>query len=133
MIKWNFKKHAAIAVIAIFSVGMLSACSNANEPQELAGEYSYQSDTFNFTADVADSVINIYLIMDENKALYWTGTLKDTALVGDVIVSDADVDALALSLFGSLDETKEFTVGNGTLIYDFSIMAIDSTITLDKE
>jgi len=133
MIKWKFKKQAAIVVIAIFSVGMLSGCSNSNEPQELTGEYFYQSETFNFEADVTDSVINIYLIMNENRALYWTGTFEDTALVDEVLVSDADIDELALSLFGSLSETKEFTIGDGTLIYDFSIMAIDSTITLNRE
>lgn len=101
----------------------------------LTGDWGYSSDTFSFEAEVAADEITIYILLDEgtSKGLYWTGTFLEEVKDGDTILSKADVDALASSLYGSGDEEKKFTFTDGKLVYEFSIMGTTTTVQLEKK
>ena len=103
--------------------------------KDLTGDWGYSSDTFSFEAEVDNGEITIYILLDEgtSKGLYWTGTFLDKAEDGETIVSQADVDALASSLYGSGDEEKKFEFRDGKLGYQFTIMGVTTDVQLEKK
>jgi len=84
------------------------------------------------SATVTNGVLSIMWVDDSMRGLYWEGTVPATVMAGDIFVSEADVEALRVSIVGSLDETKEFTYADNRLSYDLSIMGVTQTLYLEK-
>ncbi len=101
-------------------------------PTDLAGEWSATSNTSTFDALVTNDEIEIYLTVDESSGLYWSGTFEESAVNSQVIVSEAGVEALQSSLFGSLSETKAFTFTDGEIAFEFIILGVTTDVQLKR-
>jgi len=130
-------KKYVLVLLALIIV-LLSGCAavpatSAPEPVSLSGDWSYDSEGFSFSGEVVGDEITLNLIAQDSTGLYWTGTFASEATDGEVITSDADTDALAVSLFGSSDPTKDFTFKDGKLTFEFTIMGTTSTVALSQK
>lgn len=94
---------------------------------DLRGTWVYKiSNGSTFTADISDKTIKIYMNgKTGTSVLYWQGTFESYKPVGSVISSTVADDADILSKSTS----KNFTVGQTTLSFDFTAMG--QTIKVD--
>lgn len=123
------KLFAAIAVLALaISVSSCSS-SNASESMSFAGTWTNADDTM--SATISDSNIEIFLVGQDAKVLYWKGTFPKLA-TGDDIVSEADREALDASIAGSQDSTKDFHYEDGKLSFSMSMMGVTKTVELER-
>jgi hypothetical protein len=81
---------------------------------------------------VTNDAIVAYLTLDESRGLYWSGTFEESAVNGQDIVSDADVEALEASLFGSQSEAKTFIFTNGEIVFEFTIVGVTTDVKLQR-
>lgn len=126
---------ALIFVPALFLLGGCIPLDSGLAATDLSGTWVAELDNgVGFQADVTATDISVSLTMDESSALYWKGTFAgEDVTEGQKITSDADVEALSKSLFGSQDETKVFTYKDGQLTFPFSIMGVSQTVKLVKQ
>lgn len=87
-----------------------------------------------FSAVIKEDVITISIVDKDTSSLYWQGTWDAAAKAKDgvKVVSNADVDALSMSMLGSQDKTKEFTYSDDELTFSMSMMGTTRTIRLTK-
>lgn len=105
----------------------------AVETVNLDGTWKGGDPGFEFEAKIEGGTISMQIKMeDETKALYWQGTFVSDAEPGQVIVSDADTEALSKSLLGSQEATKEFTFEDDSISFDFGMMGVTKTVHLKK-
>jgi hypothetical protein len=102
-------------------------------PTSLVGDWAATGDDFEFEGTIEDGSIELYLLLEDgSKGLYWVGTFPNEALAGDKIASEADVDALSTSLFGSTDTEKEFTFTGEALEFEFGILGTVNDVVLTQ-
>jgi hypothetical protein len=130
----NLKYFLALLLVpfALILTGCSTPTPSSTEPTSLSGDWAYSSDSTKFTGTVSGDDIEIYLTLDDSTGLYWSGTFQDEAVNGEKISSDADVAALETSLFGSLDEKKDFVFKDGALVFEFTILGVTQDIQLKK-
>lgn len=133
---------AAVIVLAVSLIIIFTSTSDSRTPSsstaypsadccvpstDLRGVWTYKiSNGSTFTADVSDKVIKIYMAgKSGTSVLYWQGTFESYKPVGSVINSTVADDAEILSKSTS----KNFTVGQTTLSFDFTAMG--QTIKVD--
>jgi hypothetical protein len=97
---------------------------------DLRGTWTYKiSNGSTFTADISDKTIKIYMNSKNGTSmLYWQGTFEFYKPVGSVINSTVDDDAEMLSKSTS----KNFTVGQTTLSFDFTAMGQTVKVDLSR-
>lgn len=109
---------------------------NVEAPVTLVGDWHQVNGNpdFYMTASVGESSIQINIKTRDSTSLYWMGTFDTNQNLSDEfeIVSQADQDALSMSMFGSPDETKKFVYKDGKIIYDFGIMGTTTEVHLSK-
>ena len=127
--------------IALFSAIFIAGCqSNSNgsdapqaadttqtqeAPVSLNGTWTAEG----FVAEIGDDSITINLVGVDSSALYWKGTFPAT---GDTVVSKADVEALSMSMMGSTDTEKTFTVAGDEISFPMSMMGVDTVVRLTR-
>jgi hypothetical protein len=122
-----------IAPLALVLAGC-AATPSSTVPTELTGDWSASSSSSSSTFDavVTNDAIVVYLTLDESRGLYWSGTFEESAVNGQDIVSDADVEALEASLFGSQSEAKTFIFTNGEIVFEFTIVGVTTDVKLQR-
>lgn len=135
------RRSLLIPMVAVASISLLTACSSDDKPdipESLIGNW-YQTNSENgifATASVYPSdSIQINLKTRDGSSIYWMGSFQ----VSDkkptdsfTVVSKADPDALAMSIFGSQDSEKTFSYKDGDLSYKFTMLGTTSTVHLSK-
>ena len=82
-----------------------------------------------FDAKVDDKTIRIEMkALNGTSMLYWNGTFETYASVGAVIVSKTINDKAALSQ----SSTKNFTVGEKTLSFSFTMQGVTKVVDLSR-
>lgn len=126
-----------LALIFIPVMFMLGGCVPLEESAKVNLTGTWVADLDNglgFAADVTATDISVSLTMEDSSALYWLGTFSGTDVInGQKITSEADVEALAGSIFGSQDAEKTFTYTDGKLTFPFSIMGVSQVVKLVKQ
>lgn len=126
-----------LALIFIPMMLLLGGCVPLEDSAktDLTGHWVADLDNgLSFEADVTATDISVSLAMEDSSALYWLGTFSGTDVIdGQKITSEADVEALAGSIFGSQDAEKVFTYEDGQLTFPFSIMGVSQTVKLVKQ
>jgi len=125
----------AIAALTITLAAMLTGCGAPATPVDLAGTWtSPAGDPPQFVATVTDDQIEIQIVNDDTKGLYWKGTFPvPDGATGDVAVtSAADTEALSTSILGSGDASKTFTYAAGKLSFDFTMLGVTKTVAMSK-
>ena len=86
-----------------------------------------------FEAVITPDLIEIQMVDNttDTRGLYWLGTfpLDNT----NTILSVADTTALEMSLLGSSETQKLFTIEGDTIQFEMSMMGITQTITLNRQ
>jgi hypothetical protein len=139
------KRLSVVGAICVVLLGVFivlygfvdSGTAETKKTVSLIGEWR-QSDSgipdIYMTAKVDADSIQVNIKMKDSEGIYWLGTFDtDQDLSKPVeIVSQADQDAMKMSIFSSTDKTKVFSYENGYLSYKFSIMGITTTVHLSK-
>lgn len=110
----------------------LSACggSSSTGPSSLSG--TWKSDSPSMTAHISNNQIEIDIVSDGSSALYWKGTMPQTASDGSQFVSAGDTKAMDSALLASTLHTKKFTYKDGKLIFQWSILGTTRTVELEQ-
>jgi hypothetical protein len=139
------KRLSIVGAICVVLLGVFivlygfvdNGSAESKNPVSLIGEW-HQTDSgipdIYMTATIDADSIQINMKMKDAAGVYWLGTFNvDEDLSKPVkIVSQADADGMAMSIFSSTDKTKTFFYENGDLSYKFSIMGITTTVHLSK-
>lgn len=126
------KKTISAIFATILGVAMVTACS-ASPDADLNGYWEWQEEDILFETEVADGEIKTFLTMDDLRALYWVGSFPTFGVDGEKIESEGYSDELDGSIFGSMDETKEFTFKDGKLYFEFGIVGTSTNVELEKK
>jgi hypothetical protein len=132
-----FRKVILFPVVLIGLVLSLAACGPAGSSDETKAadkapvslNGTWKADGFDAT--VSDNSIEVNIVDDksETSSLYWKGTFP---VGSDKVVSEADTEALASSMLGSQDDTKEFTVKDDEISFKITIMGTSKVVHLKK-
>lgn len=115
-------------IIALFlGILALSGCSS-EPPTATSTAGSYESSDGKFVAEVTKDQIEINIVSEDSRSLYWSGTWAS----GETVTSKADVKKLESSLLGSTSKTKEFEVNDGEIQFEFSILGTTTDVSLEK-
>lgn len=151
------KSHRAISFLAIFAAVvvvamLLTSCGSAtpsyspspdatvtaeeapaqtNDADVLAGVWISEGDV-PFEATVKDGTIVVQIVDGESKSLFWKGTFPNSAQKGDILLSEADVEALSSSIMGSSELVKPFTYEGDEILFEFSMMGTSTVIHVKK-
>jgi uncharacterized lipoprotein YehR (DUF1307 family) len=111
-----------------------TACSSDKETssKSVAAEGNWSEPSFD--ASVHDHKIEIWLVGDEARSLYWAGTFPaDTLTNGDKIPSKADVERLNASLTGVGETAYTFTYDDDSIQFEFIFGETSRIVHLEKE
>ncbi len=152
-------KKLVIVIIALVFLGALVGCSTetpapaktiiaeagttstTTAPQpvveeetamDLTGSWAFEENDFAMKAEVSLNAIQINMVAGDSEGLYWAGTFVPEAEAGNSVVSKADVDLLARSLFGSQDKKKTFAITEDTIEFPFTMMGVTKTVKLER-
>jgi hypothetical protein len=117
-----------IIIALLLGVLALSSCGTDQAPTAASTAGSYTSNDGKFEADVTKDQIEIFLVSEDSKSLYWSGTWSS----GDTVTSQANVKKLESSLLGSQNKSKEFAVGSDAISFKFSILGTTRDVTLER-
>ena len=81
-----------------------------------------------FEATVTDKNINIAMKTGDTSLNYWYGSFEPNAVAGAVIVSKVDENKAVISK----GKTKEFTIGQDTLSFDFTMSGNTKKVELRR-
>lgn len=126
----KIRRITGILLILLGLVSVVGACSSGNTSTDgkLASHVgNWKADGFN--AEITASEITIYIVGNDTKSLYWTGTFPDGA---DKVKSAGDTDAMSESMLGSQDSEKTFTVDDDKISFEMSMMGTTKTIHLKR-
>ena len=145
------KKIILGILFIIFIFTLTTGCNNSetktttkesNEKKEtildLTGTWKQSNSNSNdsyFEATIENDVIEINIISEDSKALYWSGSYEKPTSSGKQYkwTSNANKEKLESSLFGSTDDTKDFNYSNNILSYEASMMGTTTTIKMEKK
>lgn len=120
-----------------FTVSSADATVKTKAPKTLVGTWHQTNkvDGIIMQASVnSDDTIQVNLKTRDSSSIYWMGSFdsqRDPQSSFDVH-SQANSDALEMSIFGSQDPTKTFKYNRGDLSFKFTMMGTTSTIHLQK-
>jgi hypothetical protein len=131
-------------VVSYFLVANAVAETTSEKPKtpvSLVGKWVQTNGTGDILAEATISdvgSVQIDLKTRDSSSIYWMGSFDTTkdASKPFTVVSLADPDAqkaMAKSLFGSQDKTKELAYENGELSYEFTMMGTTSTVRLTRQ
>ena len=112
-------------------VTVVEAPAQTNTADSLEGVWVSEGDV-PFEATVKDGTITVKIVDGETKSLFWQGTFPATAQEGDILLSDADVEALSSSMMGSSELVKPFTYEGDEINFEFSMMGTSTVIHVKK-
>ena len=134
------RKLILLLPLAIIGLFFFTGCSSepaastnntAAPTKEATVNYDGQDKSDIFESEVIADVIDIYIVNEGTKSLYWQGTFKPAS--GDeTFESVADRAALDASLMGSLDDKKVFKLDDGKITFDFSMMGTTKTVKMER-
>ena len=107
------------------------ASAQTNDADSLEGVWVSEGDV-PFEATVKSGTITVKIVDGETKSLFWQGTFPATAQEGDILLSEADVEALSSSLMGSSELVKPFTYEGDEINFEFSMMGTSTVIHVKK-
>lgn len=94
---------------------------------QLNGTWSSSDNGTQFVATVGNNVVSIEMVKGDTSMLYWNGTFGTEGAAGDILVSNkSDVERPMLSSADS----KDFTVGDDTLSFQFEAMGMMKTVVM---
>lgn len=83
-------------------------------------------------ATIGAGAIAVKIVDGETKSLFWKGTFPNSAQKGDILLSEADVEALSSSIMGSSELVKPFTYEGDEILFEFSMMGTSTVIHVKK-
>ena len=107
------------------------APAQTNTADTLTGVWLSEGDV-PFEATIAAGTITVKIVDGEAKSLFWQGTFPNSAQKGDILLSEADVEALSASLMGSSELVKPFTYEGDEINFEFSMMGGSTVIHVKK-
>lgn len=130
-----FRKYISAALISV-AVAMLTACGGSSTPTSEAKPTtfvgSWSSDEPSMKAVVKGGVIQIDIVADDTRSLYWKGTFPTSSEENVDFVSDGDTEAMDASLLGSQDPSKTFKYVDDSLTFEMSMVGVTTTVYLKK-
>lgn len=132
-----------LAVLAIpVTISVLSGCGGGAHASSLPDDFTgkwYQTNAkstgVNMTAEITAGHIQINNVpRSGTSAIYWLGTFDTDKSTSKAFKTKSlgDQDAMAMSIFASQDETKQFTYKDGVISFKYSILGTTSTVKLAK-
>lgn len=129
-------KKLIIAVLSFLAIIPFTGCSSSDEPDKLnpvVAEGNWSEDP-SFEASINNGNIEIWLIGDEARSLFWAGTFPaDTLVNGDEIPSKADTERLSESLTGVGETSYTFKYDDDALQFEFIFGESSRMVHLTKE
>jgi len=107
------------------------APAQTNDADVLAGVWVSEGDV-PFEATITAGTIVVQIVDGESKSLFWKGTFPASAQEGDILLSEADVEALSSSIMGSSELVKPFTYEGDEILFEFSMMGTSTVIRVKK-
>jgi hypothetical protein len=107
------------------------APAQTNTADTLAGVWVSEGDV-PFEATITADTITVKIVDGETKSLFWQGTFPTSAQKGDILLSDADVEALSSSMMGSSELVKPFSYEGDEITFEFSMMGTSTVIHVKK-
>ena len=103
---------------------------------DLFGEWkqtnSHAADSYQI-ATITDNLIEVYWVVPDQKAIYWSGTFTPPTKAGDYSwTSVRDKEKTDYAIFAASAETKKFTYSKGVLSFDVDAFGTTSTIRMKK-
>jgi len=124
-------KKLSIAIIALAALFLaplvLAGCGPSSSAAPTSHVGTWKAD--GFEANVTADAIEINIVGDDSKSLYWKGSFHEGS---DVVKSHADREALDASMLGSQDADKNFAVDDDQISFEMSMMGTTKTIHLKK-
>jgi len=112
-------------------VTVVEAPAQTNDADVLAGVWVSEGDV-PFEATITADTIVVQIVDGETKSLFWKGTFPASAQEGDILLSEADVEALSSSMMGSSELVKPFTYEGDVISFEFSMMGTSTVIHVKK-
>ena len=127
-------KKIIASIVALLTLAFALTACGSKEPETLDGKW-HGEDAVEaiFDATVANGEISIDMTLGGMTALYWKGSLPETMKEGEVHASSGDMKALDASIYGAMDDGKEFTYTDGKLEFTFQILGTTQVIQLEKQ
>jgi hypothetical protein len=94
---------------------------------QLEGSWVYKQGSVAFKANVEGQHIAIDMVTDDGSMAYWDGSFKTAESPGNTITS-VRTDEVALSQ----DQTKDFSLDDGELKFEFRAMGVTKIIVLTR-
>lgn len=121
-------RYIALALSAV----LITACGGS-ETADLTGSWETVEDApVTMTAFVSEGVMEIALVQGTTHGVYWKGTVPAEVTAGDIFVSEGDTEAMDASILGSGLETKEFTYASDSIIFEFTVLGVTQTVTMER-
>lgn len=97
--------------------------------QQLDGKWSYKQNGSSFAAVVENNTIAIDLVGEDGTSMtYWAGTFESPVAVDSSVTSNVDASKFVLSQ----DSTKVFTIGDGTLSFQFQALGMKKNVEMKR-
>ena len=129
-------KRTFIALIALVMLIGTASCGSSGGPPDLTGnweESSHEEDVY-MSAHIEEGTIEVYWMVDGEKALYWAGTYE--APTGSAKeyswVSQNDKVKTDNAILGSTKDTKEFKYSGGSISFELTQGSETRTVVLSR-
>lgn len=128
-------KKLIITILSLIALIPFTGCSSDDEPLNPVKAEGNWSEDPSFEASVHNEKIEIWLIGDESRSLYWAGTFPaDTLVNGDKIPSKADTERLSASLTGATNvDSYTFIYNEDAIQFEFIFGESSRMVHLEKE
>lgn len=123
-------------LLIVGGIFVMSDRSSAEPREDLNGQWVGESNpALQFEAVIDGDQIEIDLLLDDVRGLYWVGDLDINGQIedGDTLYSKADMEQLDMSLFGSLSPNKTFQYSDGKIGFTFEIRGTVHQIELEEK
>lgn len=134
-----FKRFFIYFTALLIFAAIVSGCASDDPPKPttFAGTWSEEGGNGSKLVALIEDDIEVTLVSGSgNRYLYWKGTwtcANDISDDLDQCVSDADTEALAMSIMGSEEKHMTFKYSFGTLAFEFRAFEMAKTAHLTKE
>lgn len=129
-----FQKLFAAIIIGSILMVSISACGSGDKSTSKSTTFNgvWTSSNPHMSADIFDETIEITIISDDVRGLYWKGTFPKSVSEDTTFVSNGDTKAMNISLLGSQDSKKKFTYSDNELSFELGMLGTIQTIHLKK-
>lgn len=131
-------KRIITPLMFVLAALLFTGCSSAALPEtpdrhtNLNGTWTSSEDGVTFTAEVNADRIKIQMKLRDTEGLYWAGSFTSLTNKPGDILSNADVEVLKSSMFGSLDKKKVFHYEDDGITFTFGMAGTTREVRMTK-